>query len=426
MLTWTPLAAAVAGGVALCLPLAFGWYDPLYSLRSRSLLALAALKGLVAAPASLLWGFGWGSYNDVLYQHTYVWDVRGYQGTVWNPDWEGIGAGSFHVHDEVLQAVLGGGLVSGALYLLLFSALVRHARRDLIGLAAAAWFLQIGCASFWFPYMLSFPFLAVAMAGSLVLPTSPPVAPVHRVSGVRRLAALAATVALTWGAQAMARDAMAGDRLLRALNRQNPAEIKDYGIMPPDHGRGGTHLWWAALDYAGFIDARLAAGQALTEGQAQWYQRLLDEVDAWVAEGRAGIRLAALTVALRNDLIDNPDSTALSALRARELPNWRDAVLRVIRLAPDRSDVAVPYLAWLAGGRHYLPILAFCTRIADLHPHDRVCMWYGGFAMLSDPMTEAAGFAAMHEALAMGVDRVVPVTKQARDGVEAHFQSPSR
>jgi hypothetical protein len=225
VLTWGPVAAVAVSGIIILLPLAFGWYDPLYSLRSRSLLVLAALKALVTAPAGLLWGFGWGSYNDLLYQHTFIWGVRGYRDAVWNPDWEGIGAGSFHSHYEILETVLGAGLLGGVLYLLLFCSLVRHARRDLLGLAGVAWLLQVGCASFWFPFMLSFPFLAVAIGASVVVPDDmASVLPARRVKlGQRALAALS-VMALGWGGWAMAEDARAGGRLLAALNRQDPDE----------------------------------------------------------------------------------------------------------------------------------------------------------------------------------------------------------
>jgi hypothetical protein len=231
---------------------------------------------------------------------------------------------------------------------------------------------------------------------------------------------------LGWAAAATAQDATAGGRLLAALNRQDQGDVSAFNALPADHGRGGVHLWWAALNYATFIDSRLAAGQQPTYGQGLWYVRLLDEVDAWTAQGRAGIRLAALTLALRNDLVAGEEDTVLSNLRARELARWSDVVLNVLRLAPDRVDIAVPDLAWLAAGKHYLPVLALCSRIEALHPHDRVCLWYGGLAMLSDPMTETAGLNAMHEALAAGVDAVVPITRETRAAVETNFPSPSR
>jgi len=426
ILTLGPLAAVAVSGVVVLVPLAFGWWDPLYSLRSRSLLILAALKALVTAPGSLLWGFGWGSFNDLLYRNTFIWGVRGYRNGVWNPDWEGIGAGSFHTHYDLLEAVLGAGLIGGALYVLLFCVLVRSARRDLLALGGVAWLLQVGCASFWFPFMLSFPFLAAAMAASVTPIAVAPAHPVRRVDLGSRLAMGLAVAVLGWGAWATARDALAGGRLLAALNRQDPAEVATEGKVPPDHGRGGVHLWWAALNYADFIDRQMAAGHKPTYAQGLWYIRLLDEVDAWTAQGRAGIRLAALTVAMRNDIVADQADTVLADLRTRELARWGDTVLRVLRLAPDRTDIAVSYLGWLASGKHYVPILAMCEQMALLHPRERVCLWFGGFAMLSDPMTEAAGLRAMHEALGLDVEAVVPVAPDIRAAVEANFPSGGR
>jgi hypothetical protein len=424
-LAWAPAAAIALCAVAVLAPLGFGWYDPLYSLRSRSLLILAALRGLTGSPGALAFGLGWGSYNDVLYQHAFVGGVRGYRDVVWNPDWEGLAAGSFHTHFEALEAVLGAGLIGGVLYLLLLRSLLRHGRRDLLGIAAVAWVLQAAGACFWFPFTLSFPFLAAAMAATVAVPDAAPAGPVRRWPLLPWLSAAVAAL-LIWGAVAGAQDALAGGRLVQALNRQDPAAVRDFAGAPDDHDRGGVHLWWATLSYVAAIDQGLAAGVKPTEAQALWYARLLAEVDAWVEDGQAGIRLAALGLALRNDLASLQGGTTLAPLARRELPHWGDAVLRVLRLAPARTDIAVPYLAWLAQNRRYLPILGLCARMDAVVPIDRVCLWYGGLAMLSDPLTEEAGFRSMDRALALGVDAVAPVRPDVRALVEAHFKAAPR
>jgi hypothetical protein len=211
---------------------------------------------------------------------------------------------------------------------------------------------------------------------------------------------------------------VAGGRLIQALNRQDSQEAASFDLPIADHGRAGVHLWFAALNYAASLDRQVAQGHPLTVGQAAWYGQLLRAVDERTDQGRAGIRLAALTLAMRNDLAENQD-TALAGLRAEALPIWGRSVLRVIRLAPDRTDVAVPYLGWLLAHKQVLPALSLCGRIFSLHPHDRVCRWYGGAALLGDKATEAEGLADMRGALADGVDAVVPVTPAARAQIEA-------
>lgn len=179
-------------------------------------------------------------------------------------------------------------------------------------------------------------------------------------------------------------------------------------------------MWWLALSEAAFIDKQLGDGHPPTPAQAQWYARILAEVDAWTESGRAGMRLEALTLALRNDLIANHEHTELAALRERELRLWELAMLRVIRDAPDRTDVAVPYLGYLALRKDYARMRASCAGIEAIHPNDRVCLWYTGIAMLRDPATVPAGLRAMHTALADHVEAVVPVPNAARAMVEAN------
>jgi len=409
--------------------------DVFYSLRSRVLLALAGLAGLYDHPVAGLTGFGWGSFNSLLYRHTFVADVHGFQGGVWAPNWEGVGAGAFHVHSDPLEAMFAGGLPAVILYLTFLCAIVLRSRSAMLSFAAVGWFVVTGQLSAWYPSLLDYPFLGLAIAAccspwrpastdrpALSRGTGPPLRPnlPLRAMGWQALC-LAVAATLTFAVRASAIDALNGGELLAALNRQDVAELPAFERLPHDHGRGGVHLWWAALNYVYFLESRLAQGQKPTEAQALWYARLLDLVDRQTAEGRADVRLAALTVAMRNDLAANGADTALASVRRRALPGWDAAVVGLIRRAPDRTDTAVPALAWLTAQRQNMAILGLCGRIFAIHPGDRVCLWYSGVAMIADPGSQDSAFVDLRRALAMHVGRVVPVTPAAREAVVAHF-----
>jgi len=417
--------------------------DVFYSLRSRARLALAGLGALQAHPQGWLTGFGWGSFDSLLYRHTYIAGVRGFQDGVWQPNWEAIGAGAFHAHSDPLEALLAAGLPAAILYLAFLGAIVWRSRRAMLPFAAVGWFIIAGLLSAWYPSMLDYPFLALALVACCA-PWRP--APLRQAMSLRqtlplrramplrqalpsrtlgwRGACLAGATALAFGAWATAIDALAGGRLLAALNRQNPAEVADFSSIPRDHGRGGVHLWWAALNYVYFIDSRLAQGHKPTEAQALWYARLLRAVDHWTEEGRADVRLAALTAAMRNDLAANHADTALASLRRRALKHWDTAVVDLIRRAPDRTDVAVPDLAALTAAKQYMAILSLCGQIFHIHPGDRVCLWYSGVTLLTDPGSQQAAFIDLRRALSLGVDAVAPVTPAARQAVLGHFPPP--
>jgi hypothetical protein len=419
VLAWMPVGALLLTCACIAGAMAYGDYDPLYSVRSRGLLIWAALLNLRDHPLAWLIGFGWGSFNDLLYWHNFLPGVRGFVNGAWAPNWEGLGAGAFHVHNDIFEAVLGGGAISGALYLFFFATVVAGARRRMLGIAAVGWFLIVGSLCFWYPFMLCFPFLALAIAataapaGVLRSPIPIPMEGWVRGAGSVAIGILAVGCLTTW------QDARMGGDRLAALNRQNPAEIPVFGTFPPDHGRGGVHLWWLALSEAAFVGGQTQAGRPPTPAQAQWYGRMLDEVDAWTASGRAGMRLRALTLALRNDLIAGYENTALAALRERELPRWEQAMLRTIAHAPDRTDVAVPFMAFLALTKQYSRIEGVCVRIEAIHPRDRVCQWYTGLARLENPATEQAGLASMRAALAEHVEAVAPVPDAARTMIES-------
>ena len=419
-LAWLPIAAFLLTCATVAGAVAYGEFDPLYSVWSRGLLILAGLTGIAGQPLALLTGFGWGAFNDLLYQHTFLPGVHGFANGVWDPNWEGVGAGAFHVHNDIIEAVLGGGLIGGALYATFYPAVIAGARRGMLVIGAVGWFLTAGSLCFWYPFMLSYPFLATAIAattvplGGLRASTAFPLRGWVRAAGLGLVALLGAGAAMSF------QDARAGGDRLAALNRQDPADIPAFGTFPPDHDRGGIHLWWLALNEAAAVGGALSADRPMTPSQAQWYGRLLDEVDSWTDRGHAGVRLEALSLVLRNNLAAGPDSAELTALRARAFPGWEPALLRVIRRAPDRTDVAVPFLSFLALTKQYSRTVAVCDRIVALHPNDRVCLWYSGIAMLTDQATISRGLGAMHRALALGVEAVAPVTKAVRDTVEAN------
>lgn len=420
-LAWLPILAALSTAAVIAAVTAYGEYDPLYSVRSRGQLILAEILGFLDHPVAVLTGFGWGSYNDLLYRHTYLAGVHGFVDGKWDPNWEAIGAGAFHSHNDIVEAVLGGGLIGGILYLAFFTSLVAGARRGMLVAGAVGWFLVIGSLCFWYPFMLCYPFVALAVAATTaplgVIRSSRPVPMERWVFG----SGLALSVLLGWACTLSYGDARAGGERLAALNRQDPAEIPVYGGFAPDHARGGVQLWWLALSETAFIAQQFADGHPPTPAQAQWFARMLTEVDTWTTSGRAGMRLEALSLAMRTELIANHEHTALASLRERELPRWEAALLRVIRDAPDRTDVAVPYLAYLTQRRNYAQVAAVCGQIETIHPDDRVCQWYRGAAMLPDPAKLPAALRLMHAALVQHVEAVAPVPNAARDMVEANW-----
>jgi hypothetical protein len=401
---------------AMLLPSAFvndvTW---LYSLRSRALLVLAAWQGMAEHAGNWLWGTGWGSYNDLLFRHSYLAGVTGFRDGVWHPDWEALGAGAFNSHSAVIEALTGGGVPGAILYLLVVCTIVRDGRRPLLAGSAVVWLLILAALCVWYPFLMSFPFIALTIAATIA-PPRPPM--LRRPRWWPSLLGLGMTALLGWGAQATIQDARDGGRLLAMLNRQDATDLAGFKGQPPDHGRGGVHLWWVALNYTAFLSDRAANHQPITMAQAGWFERLLQEVDRWTAEGRAGLRLSALTASMRNEVEAVGDVPALNAVRLQQQPKWRDAVMAVLRQAPLRTDIAAPYLTWLASEQRYMPMLSFCGRVFSLRPNDPVCLWFGGYALLSDTATEADGILQMRDALTAGVQRIAPITDQAREQVE--------
>jgi len=86
-------------------------------------------------------------------------------------------------------------------------------------------------------------------------------------------------------------------------------------------------------------------------------------------------------------------------------------VFDVLARAPDRSDVALPYLAWLLRERRWPALGSTVATLLDRNPEDPVGLFYAGTALttLNDPAARAAGIGLIHSALDHGVERILPI-----------------
>ena len=141
------------------------------------------------------------------------------------------------------------------------------------------------------------------------------------------------------------------------------------------------------------------------------------------AEARLGdggsLRLATADLLVTGELVVALDDPALAALKASRGESWGARLRRFLRRAPGREDMATAYLGWaFAGGDER----AMAEVAAQLLAHDAdspVGLWYSGAAMMAEPETAAAGFGRMRRALALGLEKRMPVDAGLAERIRA-------
>jgi hypothetical protein len=116
-----------------------------------------------------------------------------------------------------------------------------------------------------------------------------------------------------------------------------------------------------------------------------------------------------LDVLIRSDFaLLYQDAKEANALRAL-LADFEFSVERFLNRAPERTDMAIPFLAWKINAGKEAEALAFSNRMLRRDEHDRVALWFSGTVLLGRSETASLGIKRLKEALEQGIGRIYPV-----------------
>lgn len=320
---------------------------PYGTVWSRGWMIRTAAANLVAHPGALVFGRGWGSFPQVQAE-----EMRSVPGRVF-PDrtetsslafWDPNRKADFHSHNLIVEAVLSLGL-PGVLLMgfALLSPLIFARRRDV---PAAAFLTVTFCivGSMWFLVNTLAPVLALAFASCSRV--SPPIARPRSFSAVSVVTGLVATgLALFFFASILFGISLA-ERQARYF------EPMDWQIAPPCRAIAG----WTA-------PAR--------EVNTTIFRRFVEEGEqsrvpfAWFAQrAKTALNYACILRDLSDHSADPVLLDASLDLRYRllrasgnfpvivkmmkvDISYWADDIRRLLTMAPERTDVIIPYVSWL-------------------------------------------------------------------------------
>jgi len=378
------LAAVLAVGLAPYLAIRFiDMADLPNSLFSRQVLFKVLEPSLFDRPSVLVFGHGWGHYQEYLVRNLPTTGIR-----LFDPEWADISRDEFHSHSALLEALFAAGLPGLALTLLWPVAVVVAAKRRWKIVAAAFVLAWAAVDSMWFsmPSGLAIQALAAAaLAGARV--------PGGRLPArVGMLVSFGLAALLATGAVLLRHQSVGLDQVRACLLPGLSAEACGSVAIPVDPR--GANLGLASL--LGEIQGR-SAGPLLP--------RLEMEAEARCRDGCA----LPLSLQLLNrsmaQAFAKPPATDFSPER------WREESQRIISVAPYRLDVLTPYFNWLLTTHDEATLRAVLNDAARINPEHPVVLWFSGIELLGQPTTPPTrGLLLMRRALDAGLERYMPVS----------------
>jgi hypothetical protein len=383
------------------------------SLWSRAMLLKVSLPDVFGGPGGVL-GSGWGSFGDSLVRnlrlvdsrhHEFVGDTLTY--------WDAIQRTDFHSHNFMIEALLAGGPVAAliVLYVLWRLAHIWWSRGDLLPVAWLSGLVPV--AAFWFQLPLTVAWLAIAVAAMTPERRDAEAGQTGRSGKLPVACALMTALMLSVVAMSAMRDTLTAGALLR--NGLATSEIAD-------RCNGSDLTTWHA-------DAYLAQ---LVSIQAERFTTAVADHD----RQEKGARLSALICHAGYRISEHQPLKLVSTLvnaagllrfvsgdevmsgPAGELvARWDGLADKLILMAPDRTDLLIPYYNHLLLEGREERLMTLTGRALDSSPEEPVSLWFSGLVLLGSGVTAKDGLDRLKAAARNGISILMPISDDLRNAV---------
>jgi hypothetical protein len=178
-----------------------------------------------------------------------------------------------------------------------------------------------------------------------------------------------------------------------------------------DVKRGGDRLRYVANKYGVNIGKRLPEGP-LTDQEIGWYRLLMRAAHGLSLAPNIGARTSMLELLYQNVIAFQYPRSALDPLKTEAVYYVPNSIVKLTHMAPYREDLAAGFLSQIDKLTHDDKGLKvdILSRLLAIHPQHRSALWLLGKELATDPNLAQDGRAMMRDALALGVQRVYPVS----------------
>jgi hypothetical protein len=197
------------------------------------------------------------------------------------------------------------------------------------------------------------------------------------------------------------------------------AALADIDLIASGYSEGPLQRGFAA-GLGEIYDATLGQ-HAYARVKSEPSERGLDILNAFLARAEGGPPPRSLKLAISTaNLLSGVVFALPEYLTRYGSPDiaYRRAVEQVIRQAPRRSDIAIPYFNRLLATGRETEALALANGILARHRNDAVALWFSGIVLLGNPATAAVGMQNLKQSLAGGIRNLMPVDDAVIRAVE--------
>ena len=394
---------------------------PYGTLWDRSVSARLLIHDVLAHPAELAFGSGFGSFERVSRMDNRLAPGRRMvapSDTASVAYWDGDQKARFHVHNGLYEALLSGGVLAALAWLALAWSAGRGEGRDrLAARVALVAALAVGC-SLWFLVNAAAPLLAMAVAAACARQDPGTRAPVRSAAAAGLTLGCAALTLATAAAAAVTGVAVGGERLERAF-----VPVFSIGSKPICQGYEAVSLPNAQInrELYGMLIRRIATAGDQAPMELALRQANLTNFSCMMREyAKAGDSMALLaSLKARADLSDMLGATnpVMASILGPDYRFWRDDLDLALHAAPLRTDLVMPYVQWLQSNGRKDDVKAAVAHFAPAVPAgDPVRPWLA--AQADQASDDPAGYRVhIREAFDAGMANLVVVPKGQAESV---------
>jgi hypothetical protein len=392
--------------------------DAEQSIPTRVLLNHIALTAITDEPSRLVFGKGWGQFEDDFFKHALIRDIRIYQDGRHVPNWPLVRGHNYHTHNMATEILLSLGLVGFLIWMTMPMLIVARLNNtyfwNVIPVFIGITLLQ----HFWFAMPQTMPLQALCWFLLMRNTPSTNTAFTRIKSSHAIIAAVILIAAFSWGEKAQYDTArytqIATDPFARGA-------IVDESFLEDDIARGGDHLRSIVIRFT----QRLALQpQNVEKKHIELLSRMIQATKAMADNPRVGAYNAATIHYIYNVALSSLRAPIFRPILNDAIENYPHYALLHSKRAPYREDIIAPYLFALETNKsptiqHQL--LGFTQELLAVANAHRSAIWLSGKVLSTEDASRDEGIIIMKDALKMGVDKVYPINE---DEIKLLQQTP--
>ena len=322
---------------------------------------------------TLLFGNGWG-LNDLLIRENAF--VDGVSNTLNNQvnnniQFQTLGAGISHIHNELFEYLFGGGIISAILYLFLWGVIGYYARTNILLICfVSAVALHYGT---WFIHTTDVVLLITLLALIAKNHNSETIKGSKIQNGCKRYGLVMSIVAIIFSFI-----------YIPYINKMK-YQMATVGELNSWYGLNASGmLMERKLWRTKFLNNinKLKQDQEISQQQLQYSVDILGVLknQAFNYNNKTAIyELSALYDALYDKHSQNK---VLEDFRKYEFKNWATALLLVAKTYPNRFDTSINYLNWHLSRNEYNAVDEVTKRLLKINPENAVALYWRGLLFI--------------------------------------------